>query len=137
MSPKTAAILSPTQRREIIQENIINHDYTEIATLCNCTIRTIKRDVRKWREEGGFEEFLLDEFFRSYPEIKQNFPDKAFDRLCYLLGKSMPRRIEQKTEVSERIGIIVKMWKPDDSTERSDLPVLASQTSRKIPQRQI
>jgi len=74
------------------------------------------RDVNLWRREGGFEEFLMDEFFRSYPNIKEEFPDKAFDRLCYLLGKTLTHRIEKEVrgEITEKIGIIVKMWKPED-----------------------
>lgn len=114
MSPKTVAILSPPQRRQVIRDNILDLSEEKIAVLCHCTTRTIKRDIRKWRNEGGFEEFLMDEFFRSYPNIKQQFPDKAFDRLCYLLGKTLTRKIEKTVDVQEKIGIIVKMWKPKD-----------------------
>jgi hypothetical protein len=116
MSPKTVAILSPSQRREVIRQNVLTLDYEELALLCHCTKRTIKRDVAKWREEGGFEQFLIDEFFNSYPDIKQKFPDKAFDRLCYLLGKTMTRKIEKDVRASldVRQAIIVKMWKPED-----------------------
>lgn len=107
MSPKTVAILSPQQRRETIRENILNLSEHKIAILCHCTTRTIKRDVRQWRQEGGFEQFLLDEFFRSYPNIKEEFPDKAFDKLCYLLAKTMVHKVEAKTEHKETVKIDV------------------------------
>jgi len=119
MSPKTVTILPPKHRKEVIRENILTSNYEQLAKLCHCTRRTIKRDVQKWREEGGFEQFLIDEFFQSYPNIKEEFPDKAFDRLCYLLGKTLTRRIESKTEITEKIGIIVKMWKPDEDEPAS------------------
>jgi len=58
----------------------------------------------------------MDEFFRSYPNIKEKFPDKAFDRLCYLLGKTLTRKIEKDIHETKIHGIIVKMWKPDEPT---------------------
>ena len=112
LSPKQKyTAVSPQRRREIIRENILSHNYTELAKLCHCTKRTIKRDVHTWREEGGFEEFLLDEFFRSYPDIKEKFPEKAFDRLCYLLGRTLTRKAELKTteEIRELKIHIVKL----------------------------
>jgi len=117
MSPRNATILPPAKRREVIRENILDKEYPEIAKLCHCAERTIKRDVQKWRDEGGFEQFLMDEFFRSYPDIKEKFPEKAFDRLCYLLGKTMTRKIEKDMRATLDVTtrhIIVKMWKPHD-----------------------
>lgn len=119
MSPKTVTILSPQQRRETIRENILTHNYQQLATLCHCTRRTIKRDVHAWRQEGGFEQFLMDEFFRSYPDIKEEFPEKAFDRLCYLLGKTLTRRIEKHEEIDikeMRVLVSAKLIKDDTST---------------------
>jgi len=111
MSPKC---LPPKARRQVIRDNILGDTFEVLATKCYCTKRTIIRDVNQWRQEGGFEQFLMDEFFRSYPNIKQEFPDKAFDRLCYLLGKTLTRKIEKTVDVEQKIGIIVKMWKPED-----------------------
>jgi len=118
MSPRNATILPAQRRREVIRENILELEYPEIAKLCHCAERTIIRDINKWREEGGFEQFLMDEFFRSYPNIKEQFPEKAFDRLCYLLGKTMTRKIEKdvRAAIDVRQAIIVKMWKPDEQT---------------------
>jgi transposase len=113
LSPKQKyTILSPEQRRDIIRHNILNLNYTQLAQKCHCTKRTIKRDVQQWRREGGFEEFLMDEFFRSYPNIKEEFPEKAFDRLCYLLGRTLTRKIEAKTV--EEIREIKLLWIKDE-----------------------
>lgn len=135
MSPKTVAILSPVKRREIIRENILDHTYTEIATLCHCTIRTIKRDVQQWKREGGFEEFLLDEFFRSYPDMKANFPEKAFDRLCYLLGKTLTRKIEAHTleevKVEEKhVNITANLTQYDNAIEEELNRILRANRSK-------
>lgn len=111
LSPKT--ILSPQKRKELIRENILTHNYAKLASLCHCTKRTIKRDVQKWKQEGGFEQFLIDEFFHSYPNIKKEFPEKAFDRLCYLLGKTMTRKVEAHT--IEEIREIKLMWIKNES----------------------
>ena len=119
LSPKQKyTVLSPPQRREVIRTNILTATYQELAELCHCTKRTIIRDVNKWRSEGGFEEFLMDEFFRSYPDIKEQFPEKAFDRLCYLLGRTLTRKIESQETIDVTTRhIIVKMWKPQYEKE--------------------
>lgn len=119
MSPRNATILPPKRRRQVIRENILDKEYPELAKLCHCAERTIIRDINKWRNEGGFEEFLMDEFFRSYPNIKEKFPEKAFDRLCYLLGKTITRKIEKDMRATLDVTtrhIIVKMWKPEHVT---------------------
>ncbi len=100
MSPKC---LPEQMRREIIRENILTYPYDKLAELCYCTKRTITRTINKWRQEGGFEQLLTDEFFKLYPKIKQEYPDKAFDRLCYLIGRSMVQKAELKEEVKAEL----------------------------------
>ena len=121
MSPQNAVILTPQKRREIIKENILHVDYAKLAKLCNCTERTIKRDVHQWREEGGFEEFLLDEFLRFYPTIKATFPERAFDRLCFLLGKTLTHKMEVKKEIKteHRTDIHILMERYEEVIKRA------------------
>jgi len=102
MSPKA---LSPEARREVIKEHIFTHTYPQIAKLCGCAKRTIRRDVKLWKQEGGFDELLMEEFFKSYPQVKVTNPDKAFDRLVYLLGKHVTQHVESKTEHSGTLNI--------------------------------
>lgn len=113
MSPKTATCLPLEQRLSIVKEKILTHNYAKLAILCNCTIRTIKRTVAYWKQQGGFEEFLMDEFLTSYPNIKEKFPDKAFDRLCFLLGKTLTHKAEIRTEKTftekKEVNISVKL----------------------------
>ena len=111
---------SPQQRRLVIRENIFKTNYNGLAQLCGVTKRTIIRDINQWRQDGGFEECLVDEFVTSYPNIKKVFPEKAFDRLCYLLGRTLTRKIESQETIDVTTRhIIVKMWKPPDVTARS------------------
>ena len=81
MSP----VLSQKQRREKIRETIATHTYNEIATLCGVTRRTILRDINKWKDAGGYDEFLMEEFFKLYGLIKVKDVKHAFDRLCDLI----------------------------------------------------
>jgi hypothetical protein len=111
---------SPQQRRLVIRENIFKTDYNGLAKLCGVTKRTIIRDINQWRQDGGFEQSLVDEFVATYPNIKREFPEKAFDRLCYLIGRQMTRKIESQETIDVTTRhIIVKMWKPVDATAGS------------------
>lgn len=109
MSP----VLTPLQRRNRIQDNITTHTYDELAKLCGVTKRTIRRDIEKWKAEGGYDEFLTEQFFKLYGIVKTQDVKHAFDRICDLLR----RRQEQVTTTILEGGetpIIVKMWKPED-----------------------
>jgi hypothetical protein len=87
--------------------------------MCRCTKKTITRDVDAWRQEGGFTQFLLDEFYHTYPDIKKEYPEKAFDRLCYLLDKSLIRKVE--SHHTEEIKEIRLEWKIDESNPQDKI----------------
>lgn len=112
--------MSPKQRRQIIRDNILHTTTRTIATKCHVCRRTILRDIKIWRREGGFEELLLDEFTKSYPMIKKDYPDVAFNRLCYLLGKTMAYKVEAKTEIQktviERHEINLNVYSDDEKS---------------------
>ena len=96
---------SPNQRRQIITENILLTNYEGLAKLCGVSKRTIIRDIKQWRREGGFEELLINEFLDIYPKLKNRFPKTTFDRLCYLLSKTIVQKAEIKEEYKEiKIG---------------------------------
>ena len=95
MSPKC---LPYKVRRHIIQENIFQHNYEELAKLCYCSKRTIIRTVNDWRQEGGFDQLLFDQFIKLYPKVEKIYPDKALDKLVFLIGKGMVRKAEIKTD---------------------------------------
>jgi predicted transcriptional regulator len=90
--------MSPKQRRQTIRENILHMTTEKIAVKCGVCKRTILRDIKAWKQEGGFTELLYDEFIKSYPTQKESFPEKTFDRLVYLLGKTFTVKRETKTQ---------------------------------------
>jgi len=117
MSPKC---LPSEARRHIIQENILQHSYDELATLCYCSKRTIIRTINTWRQEGGFERLLFDQFIKLYPRVEKVYPDKALDKLVYLMGKGITRRAEIKTEqvIEERKEVTFKLEQlPEDERQ--------------------
>lgn len=97
MSPKC---LPEKARRKTIQDNILMHTYEELAKLCHCTKRTIIRDINKWKQDGGFDEFLLREFMHLYSKERLTNPAKALDRVVMLLTKGM-QRVEVLAQVDE------------------------------------
>jgi len=117
MSPKC---LPSEARRHIIQENIFQHSYEELATLCHCHKRTIVRTINEWRQEGGFEQLLFDQFIKLYPRVEKAYPDKALDKLVYLIGKSMIHKAEIKTEqfIEEKKEVTFKLEQlPEDERQ--------------------
>jgi hypothetical protein len=90
-------------RRQIITDNILHCTYEQLAELCHCTTQTIYRTISDWKKEGGFEELLLNEFIEVYPIVKTENPDKALDKIVYLLGKGITRKAEIKSEHHEEI----------------------------------
>lgn len=106
MSPKCLPIEA---RRQVIKDNILHCSYEELATKCGCSKRTIVRTINDWRNEGGFEELLFNEFTEVYPIVKAENPDKALDKVVYLLSRNITRKAEikteQKTEHTERLEV--------------------------------
>lgn len=109
MSPKSAVRYYPKKRREIIRENILFNDYEQLAKMCGVSKRTIIRDINKWRQEGGFEEFLLKEFFYLYGNERVKHPSRALDRIVMLLTKGM-----QQQEVLAQVDEIRLKWQENE-----------------------
>ena len=83
MSPK----LTRNKRLQVLRDNLTTNTFKEIAQLCGVTERTILRDVSRWQKNGGYDRFLLREFFELYGVIKLKDPRHAFDRVCDLLRR--------------------------------------------------
>jgi len=96
--------LPPEARKQLIIENILNHSYDSLAKMCRCTKKTIYRTVKEWRQEGGFDELLFDRFLQLYPKVEAEYPEKALDKLVYLMGKGMTQKQEIHTEGSLNIS---------------------------------
>lgn len=121
--------LSHKQRKRIIRKNVATHTYPELAKLCGVTRRTIERDIERWRHEGGYDAFLLEEFFKLYGLVKVKDVFKAFDRICDLLR----RRQEMLPITSLGVEEIRLKWAPDelDTTDKLSTTQRAAKLSRK------
>ena len=87
MSRMSSVRLTHQKRLSFIKDNITTLTFNEIAKQCGVTKRTIRRDVQEWKNKGGYDSFLLEEFFKLYGVIKIEDPRHAFDRICDLLRR--------------------------------------------------
>ena len=84
---------TPKERLEIIKVNI-GKSYDELAKLCKCSKSTVYLDMQKWREGGGFEEFLHEEFLALHEIVRNENPETAYKTVAQLLGRHITRKIE-------------------------------------------
>jgi len=84
---------TPKERLEIIKINI-GSPYKELAELCKCSYSTIFNDMQKWRVQGGFLDFLQEEFFDLHTIVRNLEPETAYKVVAGLLGKLTAKKIE-------------------------------------------
>ena len=102
------------KRLPIIKAGLLKGlNYTQIGQQCGVTEKTIDRDIKAWVQSGDFERWLREEWLRLHAIIINQNPEEAYKQLSKLLGKTLVRRIEAKTEITGgEKPIIIKMWKP-------------------------
>jgi len=84
---------TPAERLEIIKVNI-GSSYKELAKLCKCSYSTLFNDMAKWRKQGGFEDWLQEEFFDLHTIVRNESPEIAYKIVAGLLGKLTAKKIE-------------------------------------------
>lgn len=94
--------LNKTIRLQKIIQGIKNgDDYPTIAKTCGCSEKTIDRDMADWRENGGFDKWLLSEFMRLHEqEINKEEGSQAYRTVADLLKK----RLKEQQEVTLESG---------------------------------
>ena len=81
----------------------------EMAAACGVNEKTIDRDLKQWKQGGGFEEWLQQEFFSLHKAMKGD--DKAalaYSTVAQLLGKSMTQKVQQQIEGGTDVKIVVE-----------------------------
>lgn len=78
--------------------------YEALAEKCKCSVATIYNDMKVWKESGGLELFVLDEFESLYPQMKAEEPLEVFKVLSRFLMKGMT----QKIAVDNRVEVGIK-----------------------------
>ncbi len=102
------------QRLQLVQD-YWTQGYTldEIAVKCKCSVRTVKRDLKKWRASGGFDDWVEHELLRLHS--KGEVDDRVkYQNLTQLKKQTMTQRVEQKTEVSGGLDLKIVVEDDDD-----------------------
>ena len=92
-----------SRRLEILKEELPKGtSQAAIAEVCGVTRRTIARDIQKWKADGGFEDWLDEEFFQLHSQVRDEDAETAYKVIARLKEKTMVRRIETEQRVEIR-----------------------------------
>ena len=100
--------LTQPQRLQLIKDNVTTLTYNEIAKQCGVTKRTIRRDIEDWKQHGGYDEFLTEQFFKLYGIMALEDPRHAFDRICDLLRR---RQDQLAPPQSDNVDAYELVWR--------------------------
>jgi DNA-binding transcriptional regulator LsrR (DeoR family) len=92
----------------------------QIAEKCGVSEKTIDRDMAEWKDNGGFDKWLLSEFLRLHEnELCKEGGGQSYHTVADLLKK----RLKEQQEIVMQGGnsFVVKIL--DNSKENSDNPV--------------
>jgi hypothetical protein len=100
--------LPQIKRLEIIKQELPKGTAKgRIAQLCNVRRETISRDIRHWKQSGGFEEWLQEEFFKLHSMVKQGEPTKAYQIIARLLERTLTRKVESHIRGGQELKITI------------------------------
>ena len=88
----------------------------QIGAQCGVTEKTIDRDMKTWVESGLFEIWLKEEFVDLHNYTRDADPITAYKEIARIVGRMVTRKIEAKTEVTERLDARIHL----DVTEDED-----------------
>lgn len=114
--PKNVTLKKVMRRRKIQELLPLGKSYEEIATVCGVTRWTIIRDIKEWKEKGGFEDWLLDEFFRLHGEEAEGDWKTRYKVVSRLLEKTLKQKIEADVEGA----ITIKAWDLGNVSSKGD-----------------
>jgi Trp operon repressor len=92
--------------------------YSEIASLCGVDEKTIRRDIKEWRDNGGFEDWLQNEFFALHNQVRDTNMELAYKIISGLLEKNMKQRVEATVEG----GIVIQAWDLGNGKDKAEVP---------------
>ena len=99
---KIDALPIKTRRRmpQIIKGLLEGKTHATIGEICGVRRETISRDLKKWREAGGFDTWVEDEFFRLHGYVK-NEPisaETAYRVIAKMKEKTITNKISARYE---------------------------------------
>lgn len=116
MSQNRMSAVTRKRIPRILEGLLKNETHEEIAEAVGVKNRkTIERDLQAWRDSGGLETFLHDEWLRMHGKIKEMEPLEAYRQLTKLLSKTLTQRVQ--TELKQTGPIVIKMWTPKEDAD--------------------
>ena len=106
--------MSIRERKNVLRKHLTTCTFEEIADMCGVSYRTIQRDVDRWQKKGGYDQFLLKEFFELYGVIKLQDPRHAFDRICDLLRR---RQDQIQPPQEDQVDAYELVWRKKDAKQ--------------------
>jgi len=100
---KPTGKLRQKARIEYIEKHILFETQEEMSEFCGVNRRTIARDIDKWKQKGGYNRFLIKEFFELYGKEKIENPSRALDRILYLMTKDKNADTSPITSIKVKI----------------------------------
>lgn len=78
--------------------------YEELAERCKCSVSTIYNDMKAWKDSGGFDIFILQEFNDLYPVMKEEEPLEVFK----IISRFLQKGIVNKVSIDQRVQVGVE-----------------------------
>jgi len=75
----------------------------QIGDKLGVTEKTIDRDLKAFRQSGEFEAWLKEEWMRLHHIIIKQNPTEAYKQITRLIGQTITRRIEARTEIEKTV----------------------------------
>jgi len=95
----------------IIKGLLEDKTHEQIAAIIGVTRATVERDLRAWRETGGFEEWVDEEFFRLHSKVRTEDEKLAYKTIARFKERILARK--QEIEAKGDLTFILKSWRPE------------------------
>lgn len=121
-------VISKRPKKAVRLEKIIEglkdgKTYYQIAQDCGCTERTINRDIVYWKDNGGFDKWLLSEFMRLHAkELSKDDGGLAYRCVSDLLKKRLKEEVHAegslKLDVGKDVDALIRFSREEEPEEQ-------------------
>lgn len=107
MSERQLSYSTRKRLPRIVEGLIKGENYDQIAKAVGVkNRRTIERDIKAWRDTGGFEEFFIKEFLKLHGKIRKSDPVEAYRQVTKMLARTVTRKFEAELKQEIQTTII-------------------------------
>lgn len=123
VSVKPRALKKTLRLQKIIEGLKQGYSFPKIAESCNCSEKTIDRDIAEWRDEGGFDKWLLSEFMKLHTmELTKPDGGQAYRCVSDLLKKRLREDVHaegtMKLDIGKDVDALIQFSREDDPQEK-------------------